>query len=352
MSNIGKKFTTTKGEEVTIKEYAGKGVDLTGQVFGEREVLGYAGNKEWVVQCSCGNIDVVRGRQLKKGEGYMCKACTMKKRGEDKREDLTGQVFGERTVLEFAGVRKGTGAMWKVQCSCGKIDVVRSYGVKNSTMCADCVKKELRRGMEEDIKIIEGKKMYSNLYIARIADRVTIGNITHILKSKYPDVKPVLNPFGQIAGYYMTEEQTVSVLKSLRTPTKEVKEILKELEGFVEVESPEGQLHSRIIKSLKRLDHKGLPPLTLNTQEKVEDSTSDKHYRFDFFIPEVNLYVEFNERNSKGSHHKPEYDAEKATCLAKEREGATLLTVWGDLHPTINARYVEDKIVELLLKKS
>jgi len=289
MSNVGKVFTT-KGEEIAVKEYTGKGVDLTGKVFGEREVLGFShvkgANTFWVVRCSCGAVDTVYKGVLKRGQGNKCKACHCKKISE---------------------------------------------------------------GMEEDIKIVEGKTMYSSKYIAKIAGS-TGRRICASLRSKYSDkgVESVSNPLRRIAGYYMTEEQTVSVLKSLRTQTKKVKELLKELGRVVEVESPEGQFHAEIVSSLKWLDYKGLPPLTLNTQKKVEDSASDKHYRFDFFIPEVNLYIEFNERNSKGTHHKPEYDAEKAACLAKEREGATLLTVWGNLHPAINARYVEDKIVELL----
>lgn len=55
-------------------------VDLTGQKFGERVVLGLShqhpksGNYYWFAKCSCGREDVVSGTRLKKGT--KCPECS------------------------------------------------------------------------------------------------------------------------------------------------------------------------------------------------------------------------------------------------------------------------------------
>lgn len=63
-------------------------------------------------------------------------------------KDLVGQKFGRLTVLEFAGINKriaGTkshsSSMWKVQCDCGTIYIVKS-NVKNIKSCG-CLNKEV-----------------------------------------------------------------------------------------------------------------------------------------------------------------------------------------------------------------
>lgn len=53
--------------------------------------------------------------------------------------DITGEVFGEYTVLEQV---KGNGdcAVWKCRCSCGRVKDVRSPGLRRgvSTSCGKC----------------------------------------------------------------------------------------------------------------------------------------------------------------------------------------------------------------------
>lgn len=55
----------------------GNVIDMTGQRFGRWTVLGRAGNDQygnarWVCQCDCGNITVVTGRLLRRGESKSC----------------------------------------------------------------------------------------------------------------------------------------------------------------------------------------------------------------------------------------------------------------------------------------
>jgi len=323
MSNVGKVFTTTKGEEITVKEYDLNGTDLTGQVFGERVVLGFAYVKGkfscWVVRCSCGKIDVIKGVGLKKGVANMCKACADKKKSKDMIVDLTGQVFGEREVLGHALNTKKGPLMWKVRCSCGKIDIVQGVGLKSgkANMCKDCMYKKTSEGMEESIKIGEGGRCFSDHYITKIINR-SIGNVRGRLKQYFPHVEPVLNPFGGIAGYYMTEEQTRKILSILRTRTPEAQALLEELSGVVVDDSTESEVFRELEEVVIVVEHFHGIALTIKRNVKG----------WEFFIPEAKLYVGFEQ--------------------GKVVKGVNTMIIDNKIDPYINARKIEDKIVELL----
>lgn len=89
-------------------------IDLTGQTFGN-----------WTV------IDRARGQYYYTVMWWCCCSCGTKKivagaelrRGRSKscghRQDLVGQIFGEWTVIKRA-VDRGAQAMWLCRCSCGK----------------------------------------------------------------------------------------------------------------------------------------------------------------------------------------------------------------------------------------
>ena len=105
----------------------GKRIDLTGQKFGELTALYIDPDDSdyWICQCSCGRVKSIRGYELRKGRIKSCGTCS-------KLIDLTNKKFGEWTALEYIGNRK-----WKCQCSCGKIGVVSSYELRSgkSTSC-------------------------------------------------------------------------------------------------------------------------------------------------------------------------------------------------------------------------
>ena len=59
-------------------------------------------------------------------------------------EDLTGQVFGNWTVLEFSHKDKYNHAKWKCQCGCGTIKVLFAGDLKRgSTVSCGCLKNQL-----------------------------------------------------------------------------------------------------------------------------------------------------------------------------------------------------------------
>lgn len=97
--------------------------DLTGRTFGEWTVLEYLGHSTWLCQCSCENktLRKIKGSQLTSGR---TKSCGCK---SNKFIDITNQVFGDLTALEYLGDRK-----WRCQCSCdpNKIVIANSYDLR------------------------------------------------------------------------------------------------------------------------------------------------------------------------------------------------------------------------------
>lgn len=97
-------------------------VDITGEHFGEWEVLGYLGKSYWECRCSCGEIKAVDGRSLRKGQTLSCGHETKKL------QDLTGKQFGEWEVINHAFERNRR-HYWKVKCSCGKEGLLDSFSL-------------------------------------------------------------------------------------------------------------------------------------------------------------------------------------------------------------------------------
>lgn len=108
--------------------------DLTQRVFGELEVIEYAGNGKWRCRCSCGNIKNISTTHLTSGS---VKTCGHNK--DTKFKDLTGMRFGDLEVLRYVG-----DSMWECKCSCGEVTLARSYELRNNitTKCKKCLYKE------------------------------------------------------------------------------------------------------------------------------------------------------------------------------------------------------------------
>lgn len=51
------------------------------------------------------------------------------------KQDLTGQVFGELTVVKFDGVDKDNKSIWECQCSCGEKVTLDSPTLKQKRKC-------------------------------------------------------------------------------------------------------------------------------------------------------------------------------------------------------------------------
>ena len=100
--------------------------DLTGQVFGKLTVVNFAGisNKRamWLCKCECGTEKAVRGDKLTSGNTKSC-GCLVE--SNKSITDLTGQTFGKLTVVSLAGINKNRHAKWLCKCECGTEKAVR-----------------------------------------------------------------------------------------------------------------------------------------------------------------------------------------------------------------------------------
>lgn len=52
-------------------------------------------------------------------------------------KDLKGQVFGDLTVIEFAGLNKHNKATWHCKCTCGKEGVYKGGKIQNMRFCGN-----------------------------------------------------------------------------------------------------------------------------------------------------------------------------------------------------------------------
>ena len=114
----------------------GRLIDLTGQQFGywtviEKVPLNKSGSN-WLCKCKCGKEKIINGYNLRKGLSTSCGCKNAKKLGESNLIDLTGQHFGEWTVIKISN-KKSTNNIkyWTCQCSCGNIVDVRGDILRN-----------------------------------------------------------------------------------------------------------------------------------------------------------------------------------------------------------------------------
>lgn len=112
------------------------------------------GIKYWDCLCDCGNITTVSTRNLLSGNTKSC-GCLRKITQYSKIKDLTHQTIGRLFVigLDLEAMKERepgkTRAIWKCQCSCGKIISIPSSNLINGyTFSCGCIK---TRSSGEDI---------------------------------------------------------------------------------------------------------------------------------------------------------------------------------------------------------
>ena len=116
--------------------------DLTGKLFDRWHVDSFAYKNKyrqdfWNCTCECGTHKIVMGQNLRQHKSKSCGCLAKELASERNFDDLTGQVFGELTVLEQSGKDKNGAILWKCKCSCGKEIVVLAGSLrsKNTTSC-------------------------------------------------------------------------------------------------------------------------------------------------------------------------------------------------------------------------
>ena len=128
-----------------------KFIDLTGQKFGEWTVLEYVGKSKWLCRCECGTERNIESGSLRRGRTTSC-GCTSKQQ-----YDLTGQKFGRLTVIERTDSDNHGNSMWLCECDCGNIKIVQGSNLtQGKTVSCGCYMKE--RVSETHVKDLTGQK--------------------------------------------------------------------------------------------------------------------------------------------------------------------------------------------------
>ena len=105
--------------------------DLTGKVFGELTVIEYAGKGKWLCRCSCGKECEKFTTHL---TGGYTKSCGHNS-NNNKLNDMTGKRFGKLKVIRY-----NQHSHWVCHCDCGNEVIVRGWELRNNkkTSCGKC----------------------------------------------------------------------------------------------------------------------------------------------------------------------------------------------------------------------
>lgn len=166
--------------------------DLAGRRFGRlvavKRVPAPAGRygSEWLCQCDCGGTSTTSAYRLREGKTASC-GCSRKKQTK---ADLTGQKFGELTVLRrYEGVRLGGGAHWVCRCSCGNETITRQTRLRaNQSRSCGCARMKacakLTQQIADEIRVVA--EASPGMTYAEIGERygVSQSTVSKILNDK------------------------------------------------------------------------------------------------------------------------------------------------------------------------
>lgn len=130
-------------------------LNLVGETYGRLTVLEDAPKRdnvsgiEYICQCKCGNICIVRSELLRNGSTKSC-GCLKTEIAiknierinslgiyKKKPKDLSGQKFGLLTPIELVDGRKNGRVIWRCLCDCGRECEADAYGLQSgcTTSC-------------------------------------------------------------------------------------------------------------------------------------------------------------------------------------------------------------------------
>lgn len=122
--------------------------DLTGKRFGRWTVIQRAPNKNtrtsWLCQCDCGKQKEVLSCHLKSGRSQSCGCLAKEIQSKTNLKDLTGQRFGNLTVLA-RDPSPSCRVRWLCKCDCGtikSIDGAELRRKKKPTLSCGCLTRE------------------------------------------------------------------------------------------------------------------------------------------------------------------------------------------------------------------
>lgn len=153
--------------------------NIVGKKIGKWTVLDVVGkhnsNLDYICQCECGDIHIVRGSNLTYNKSKSCTKCASRARlgyietiepylknkpklGINKdpkpnRKSLIGQHFGKFVVLEDTGKRYYGYVVYKCKCDCGNIFEAPSHNIKaGQVKSCGCLLQELKNSWADRLK--------------------------------------------------------------------------------------------------------------------------------------------------------------------------------------------------------
>lgn len=319
-----------------------KTIDLKGQRFGDWDVIEYVGNSMWKCKCTCGTIKEVSSRHLRNGVSKDCGHT-----GSSKRIDLTGQVFGEYTVLKYAGDKR-----WLCKCSCGKIKEIDGYRLRDG----------LVKSCGHSGKLIdETGKEFGDLTVlsydgTRYICRCKCGNITSVTGSNLRSGSTQSCGCKQVSLY--TSEYISNKIDSYKEingclPFKqELAEQLGISYSYLLILAREYGLGDKFDKTFSSAPEKEIYNIIKNIDSNINILIHSRDIlksgnEIDIFIPDRKLAIEFNGDYWHSDMNKGiNYHQDKTIECAKR--GIHLIHIfeyeWKD-------EYLKNKIVELIKSK-
>lgn len=145
---------------------------MIGKTFGRLTVLELDHNENGVnfykCKCSCNNIVVVRGADLRNSNTSSC-GCLAKERARERNfDDLRGRRFGKLVVMELAPRKKGHTTRYICKCDCGGIvNTTRDGLITGETLSCGCIKSKgewkVSKILTENGILFEKQKSFDDL---------------------------------------------------------------------------------------------------------------------------------------------------------------------------------------------
>ena len=146
--------TTTIHGRISLREvvaHMAKGhhstnfIDITGQRFGslvairrESEWGEHQKTTKWICQCDCGNTTIVDSWKLRSGHTRSCGCKAVG--GKKSQRDLTGERFGDLTVIRKTGKDSSGNSKWLCRCECGnEIEAIYGNITRGHTTSCGCI---------------------------------------------------------------------------------------------------------------------------------------------------------------------------------------------------------------------
>lgn len=122
----------------------GKLIDEVGHKFGRLTVIKHRGSNKWgqakwLCECECGNKIETTGLHLRSDHTRSCGCLHFK--------EMTGQKFGQLTVIKRTGIDTGGNVTWLCKCACGNKAVVLGTNLRSGGTRSCGCSSSLPKGM-------------------------------------------------------------------------------------------------------------------------------------------------------------------------------------------------------------